>query len=71
MSNCRLALASLIVLAFVGTANAQGTPQQRAACRGDVARFCKGINDPGAIYSCLQRNSSRISQRCRDVINGR
>ena len=71
MSNRCLALASLIVVALVGTANAQGTTQQRAACRGDVARFCKGINDPGTIYSCLQQNSSRISRRCRDVINGR
>ena len=67
------ALRLTIALAFVATATAafaQGTPQQRAACRGDVSRFCKGMQDTGAIHSCLQSNYSRISARCQKVLSG-
>jgi hypothetical protein len=67
------ALRFTIVLAFVafaGAAFAQGTPQQRAACRGDAARFCKGLDDTGAIQGCLQSNRARISERCRRVLDG-
>lgn len=69
MSILRLTIA-LAFVAFSGAALAQGTPQQRAACRADVARFCKGMNDTGAIHGCLQSNSSRISERCRKVLAG-
>ena len=69
MSILRVTIAFIFV-AFSGTAFAQGTPQQRAACRGDVARFCKGMNDTGAIHGCLQSNSSKISERCRKVLAG-
>ena len=67
------ALRLTIALAFVASASAafaQGTPQQRAACRGDVARFCKGMDDTGAIHGCLQSNYSKISARCQKVISG-
>ena len=60
----------LAAVAFAGAAFAQGTPQQRAACRGDVARLCKGINDTGAIHGCLQSNFSRLSARCQKVVSG-
>jgi hypothetical protein len=70
MSSLRLGLAAIAVVTFAGAALAQGTPQQRAACRGDVARFCKGMQDTGAIHGCLQSNSSRISERCRRVLAG-
>jgi hypothetical protein len=70
MSSLRLIIAALAVTVCAGTALAQGTPQQRAACRGDAARFCKGIQDTGAIHGCLQSNYSRISERCRKVLNG-
>jgi hypothetical protein len=69
MSVLRLTIA-LVFVAFAGAAFAQGTPQQRAACRGDVGRFCKGMNDTNAIHGCLQSNRSRISARCRQVLDG-
>ena len=48
---------------------AQGTPQQRAACRPDVVKFCKGKgDDPGVLLSCLEDNKDKISERCRKVI---
>ena len=69
MSALRFAIA-LSFVALAGVAYAQGTPQQRAACRGDVARFCKGMDDTGAIHGCLQSNRAKISARCRAVIDG-
>ena len=69
MTALRLAIAFTFI-ALAGAAYAQGTPQQRPACRGDVARFCKGLKEAGAIYNCLQANSSRISGACRRVISG-
>ena len=48
---------------------AQGTPQQRAACRPDVAKFCKGKGeDPGVLLTCLEENKDKISEKCRKVI---
>ena len=48
---------------------AQGTPQQRAACRPDVVKFCKGKGeDPGVLLTCLEDNKDKISDKCRKVI---
>jgi hypothetical protein len=65
----RLTAAALAVLVS-GAAFAQGTPQQRAACRPDVAKFCKGKGeDPGVLLSCLESNKDKISEKCRIVIS--
>ena len=49
---------------------AQGTPQQRAACRPDVVKFCKGKGeDPGVLLTCLEDNKDKISEKCRKVID--
>ena len=69
MSMLRLTVA-LALVSFTGAAFAQGTPQQRAACRGDVVRFCKGKEGVDAIHSCLQSNYSKISARCQKVLSG-
>ncbi|MEJ0076618.1 MAG: cysteine rich repeat-containing protein [Alphaproteobacteria bacterium] len=60
----------LVALSIVPTlALAQGTPQQRAACRPDVAKFCKGKGeDPGVLLGCLEDNKDKISEKCRKVI---
>ena len=51
-------------------AYAQGTPQQRAACRPEVVKFCKGKGeDPGVLLSCLEENKDKISEKCRKVID--
>jgi hypothetical protein len=48
---------------------AQGTPQQRAACRPDVVKFCKGKGeDPGVLLTCLEDNKDKITEKCRKVI---
>ncbi len=65
----RLSLIAVLVSAPLPSAFAQGTPQQRAACRPDVVKFCKGKgDDPGVLLSCLEENKDKISDKCRKVI---
>jgi len=64
-------LSLIVVLASTPPAAAfgQGTPQQRAACRTDVVKFCQGKGeDPGVLLSCLEENKDKISEKCRKVI---
>jgi len=68
----RLSLIALLVSAPLSTVFAQGTPQQRAACRPDVAKFCKGKGeDPGILLTCLEDNKDKISEKCRKVIEAK
>jgi hypothetical protein len=48
-----------------------GTPQQQAACRPDVLRFCRGIRDDYAVADCLREHMGRLRHTCRNVIEGR
>ena len=65
----RLSLITVLCAAPLSFAFAQGTPQQRAACRPDVTKFCKGKGeDPGVLLSCLEENKDKISEKCRKVI---
>ena len=65
----RLSLIALLTVAPLSCAVAQGTPAQRAACRPDVVKFCKGKgDDPGVLLSCLEENKDKISEKCRKVI---
>jgi hypothetical protein len=62
-------IAAAVALLFSYAAFAQGTPAQRAACRPDVAKFCKGKGeDPGVLLQCLEDNKDKISEKCRNVI---
>ena len=68
MTFLRFALITAVSL-YAGAAFAQGTPQQRAACRPDVVKFCKGLGeDPGVILECLEKNKDKISEKCQKVI---
>ena len=65
----RFSLIAVLIGAPLSSAFAQGTPQQRAACRPDVAKFCKGKGeDPGVLLTCLEDNKDKISEKCRKVI---
>ena len=65
----RFSLIVVLVCAPLALAFAQGTPQQRAACRPDVVKFCKGKGeDPGILLGCLEENKDKISDKCRKVI---
>ena len=50
-----------------------GSEGERAACRPDVVKFCqadlsKNQDDVFAILACLQRNRTRISAPCQQVL---
>ena len=65
----RLTFIAVALAATTTVALAQGTPQQRAACRADVAKFCKGLGeDPGLILDCLEKNKDKIAEKCQKVI---
>jgi len=50
----------------------QGTPQERAACQGDVQKYCEAaLPDTMRVASCLQANRTRISRACQQVLANR
>ncbi len=63
---------SLAVLPAVASAEEGhlGTPQQQRACRPDVQRLCRGMQNQGdyAIADCLRTNIRRLTPACRRVI---
>jgi hypothetical protein len=70
MSVLRLSVLIAVSLSMSAPVFAQGTPQQRAACRPDVVKFCKGKGeDPGVLLACLEDNKEKISDKCRKVID--
>jgi len=70
----RGAILTAAFVAFAASAAAQsGTPEEQAACRPDVRRFCFKITpDQGndAFLQCLQAHRDKLSQRCRAVLDG-
>jgi len=50
------------------TLDEQGTPEERAACRPDVRRFCHAIEEGGDFLSCLQEHREKLSRACREVL---
>ena len=67
-------LRSLVVAASLigaGGACAQsGTPQEQAACRPDVRKFCAYVNgsDNQKYRDCLQAHFQELSQKCQQVL---
>ena len=50
----------------------QGTPQERAACQGDVQKYCEAaLPDTMRVANCLQTNRTRISRACQQVLVNR
>jgi hypothetical protein len=62
--------AALIGLSSIAMAQT-GTPEERAACRPDVRRFCYRIREgerSNAYLHCLQQHREKLSPRCRAVL---
>lgn len=46
-----------------------GTPQEEAACRPDVTKFCRAVMpDTFQILSCLQANRPKLRKACQRVL---
>ena len=62
--------AALLVLSSSAMAQS-GTPEEQAACRPDVRRYCYRIKEnegSNAFLQCLQEHRIRLSSRCRAVL---
>ncbi len=47
----------------------QGTPEEQAACKPDVNRFCQeAVPDTFRVLACLQQARQRIGNPCRRVL---
>ena len=68
----KLMLAFALTIATVATmAQAGGTPEEQAACRPDVRRFCHTIppgSGDGAFLACLQDHRAKLRRACRAVL---
>jgi hypothetical protein len=67
------------LLAFLAAASSsviaaglyQGTPQEQAACRPDVRKFCHAVPagaSSGDFLACLQANRAKLSAACNAVL---
>ena len=47
----------------------QGPPEEQAACRPDVQKYCEtALPDTMRVLACLQANRSKISNACNRVL---
>ncbi|HEV3183228.1 MAG TPA: hypothetical protein VGZ49_00015 [Xanthobacteraceae bacterium] len=64
-------LAAILLVASSAFAMAEsGTPQERAACRPDVAKHCRGLDadKESAFLDCLVSHAPELTPRCRAVL---
>jgi hypothetical protein len=59
-----------IILFISAPAIAQDmTAEQRAACKGDYGKFCKGTAPGGGrIIACLSKQNDKLTDACRKVL---
>ena len=65
-----LIFAITIALSSAAFAQGSGTPEDQAACRDSVKRYCAQAIQGGdlAVLACLQQNRPRISKACQQVL---
>jgi hypothetical protein len=64
------AILTAIILCLAVPAVAQDmTAEQRAACRGDYDKFCKGtMPGGGRIIACLAKQNDQLTDACKKVV---
>ena len=71
MSVRRFSLVTALLVLSSSAMALSGTPEERAACRPDVRRFCYRIKESegsGAYLQCLQEHRAKLTARCRAVL---
>ena len=76
MTRLRTALIGTAVLATLVASSsagfAQGTPEQRAACMGDVFKFCSSeIPNVAKVTACMKANAAKLSLACKATANSK
>jgi hypothetical protein len=67
----RVFVLTAVLIAASSAAFAQsGTPQEEAACRPDVRRFCHTVagSGNGPVLACLQEHREKLRKACRQVL---
>jgi cysteine rich repeat protein len=56
---------------LLGAAQAQDfTAEQRASCKGDYDKFCKGaMPGGGRVLACLNKQRDQLSEACKKVFD--
>lgn len=67
----RVVLVAALAALSTGALAQGGTPQEQAACRPDVRRFCYRVPQGAgsdAFLQCLQAHRQRLSRACSAVL---
>ncbi|QGM98319.1 hypothetical protein [Methylocystis parvus] len=61
-----LPLTAVLSALLVGSAFAQGTPEQRRACKDDAYKYCPyDVPNPQKTEACLRKYMQALSAGCR------
>jgi hypothetical protein len=65
--------AAALAILSLNAAHAQDfTAAQRAACKGDYDKFCKGtMPGGGRVLACLNKQHDQLSAACKAVVDAR
>lgn len=63
----RWLLLTVLLSSPLWAADVHPTPQERAACGGDVIRLCP-VREPAAVLACLQAHRASLSMPCIRVL---
>jgi hypothetical protein len=67
----RKALLTLVLASLPSIVIAEGTPQEQAACRPDVRKFCYKVPQSAgskAFQDCLESNRNLLSDKCKQAM---
>ncbi len=66
-----ISLVAALMISSLTTALAQDfTAEQRAACRGDYNKFCRGTAPGGGrVLACLSKQYAQLSDACKKVVD--
>lgn len=64
------ALAAALALTLSPALAQDFTAEQRAACKGDYDKFCKGtLPGGGRVIACLDKQTTQLSAACKKVVS--
>ena len=63
--------AGTLILSSLSPAVCQDfTAEQRAACKGDYEKYCKGTVPGGrSVLACLDKQYAQLTEACKKVVN--
>ena len=70
MKHVALVAAALSLVSLNAAAAQDSTAAQRAACKGDYDKFCKGtMPGGGRVLACLNKQHDQLSDACKQVVD--